>query len=141
MDFAEQLKSSIDIVSVIQEYGPRLRKAGRNYQGLCPFHNEKTPSFSVSDWSHAQSRGAKAAFLLAGLCPFLANYASAALTETLEIFFTAFALDLALRGLEDFSKLRIWAGCGLAVGATRSFSPPRLPSGSLPRSAPGGDEG
>src|SRR5215471_11596779 len=49
MDFVEQLKSSIDIVSVVQEYGPRLRKAGsRNYQGLCPFHNEKTPSFSVS---------------------------------------------------------------------------------------------
>ncbi len=49
MDFIEQLKSSIDIVNVVQEYGPRLRKAGsKNYQGLCPFHNEKTPSFSVS---------------------------------------------------------------------------------------------
>jgi len=49
MDFVEQLKSSIDIVSVVQEYGTRLRKAGsKNYQGLCPFHNEKTPSFSVS---------------------------------------------------------------------------------------------
>src|ERR1051326_1684400 len=48
MEFAEQLKSSVDIVSVIQEYGPRLRKSGNNYQGLCPFHNEKTPSFSVS---------------------------------------------------------------------------------------------
>jgi len=68
-------------------------------------------------------RAAKAAFLLAGLCPFLANYASAALTETLEIFFTALALDLALRGLEDFSKLRIWAGCGLAVGATILLRP------------------
>src|SRR5262249_38187024 len=41
-------------------------------------------------------RAAKAAFLLAALCPFLANYAAAALTETLEIFFTALALDLAL---------------------------------------------
>jgi len=48
MEFAEQLKSSVDIVSVIQEYGPRLRKSGNNYSGLCPFHNEKTPSFSVS---------------------------------------------------------------------------------------------
>jgi DNA primase len=48
MEFAEQLKSSIDIVSVIQEYGPRLRKSGNNYSGLCPFHNEKSPSFSVS---------------------------------------------------------------------------------------------
>src|SRR5258708_7574708 len=44
-------------------------------------------------------RAAQAAFLLAALCPFLANYAAAALTETLEIFFTALALDLAFRGL------------------------------------------
>ena len=48
MDFVEQLKSSVDIVQVIQEY-VRLRKAGANrYTGLCPFHNEKTPSFSVN---------------------------------------------------------------------------------------------
>ncbi|MDQ6699142.1 MAG: DNA primase, partial [Acidobacteriota bacterium] len=46
MDFAEQLKSSIDIVRVIQEY-VKLRKSGPRYSGLCPFHNEKTPSFSV----------------------------------------------------------------------------------------------
>src|SRR5713226_2669159 len=47
MDFVEQLKSSVDIVQVIQEY-VRLRKAGPSrYVGLCPFHNEKTPSFSV----------------------------------------------------------------------------------------------
>src|SRR5260370_19949929 len=47
MDFVEQLKSSVDIVQVIQEY-VRLRKAGpTRFSGLCPFHNEKTPSFSV----------------------------------------------------------------------------------------------
>ena len=47
MDFVEQLKSSVDIVQVIQEY-VRLRKAGpTRYSGLCPFHKEKTPSFSV----------------------------------------------------------------------------------------------
>ena len=43
-------------------------------------------------------RAARAAFLLAALCPFLASYAAAALTETLEIFFTALALDLRDRG-------------------------------------------
>ena len=48
MDFVAQLKSSVDIVQVIQEYVPRLRRASANrYVGLCPFHNEKTPSFSV----------------------------------------------------------------------------------------------
>jgi len=66
-------------------------------------------------------RAAKAAFLLAGLCPFLANYAATALTETLEIFFTALALDLALCGLGIGDGRRgsswVWLGCGLAVGA------------------------
>ncbi|MCC6859358.1 MAG: DNA primase [Bryobacterales bacterium] len=49
MDFVEQLKSSIDIVSVIGER-VRLRRMGSSgrYTGLCPFHNEKTPSFSVN---------------------------------------------------------------------------------------------
>ena len=47
MDFVEQLKSSVDIVKAIGEY-VRLKRAGaQNYSGLCPFHNEKTPSFSV----------------------------------------------------------------------------------------------
>jgi DNA primase len=48
MDFVEQLKSSVDIVKVVGEY-VRLRKsgAGPRYVGLCPFHTEKTPSFSV----------------------------------------------------------------------------------------------
>ena len=46
------------------------------------------------------SRAAKAAFLLAALCPFLANYAAAALTETFEDFFTVLALDLAVVGLD-----------------------------------------
>lgn len=47
MDFVQQLKASVDIVRVIQDY-VRLRKVGTRYTGLCPFHNEKTPSFSVN---------------------------------------------------------------------------------------------
>jgi len=48
MDFVEQLKSSVDIVKTIGEY-VRLKRVGSTprYMGLCPFHNEKTPSFSV----------------------------------------------------------------------------------------------
>ncbi len=45
--FIEDLLSRIDIIDVIDERLP-LRKAGRNYQALCPFHTEKTPSFTVS---------------------------------------------------------------------------------------------
>jgi 4-amino-4-deoxy-L-arabinose transferase-like glycosyltransferase len=63
-------------------------------------------------------RAAKAAFLLYGLCPFPANYAAAALTETLEIFFTVLALDLAVAALggRDRKVHPAWAGCGLAIG-------------------------
>ncbi|HEX3661659.1 MAG TPA: DNA primase [Acidobacteriaceae bacterium] len=46
-DFAQSVKEQTDIVKVIGEY-VRLRKAGaQNYSGLCPFHKEKSPSFSV----------------------------------------------------------------------------------------------
>ncbi|MCI0421036.1 MAG: DNA primase, partial [Acidobacteria bacterium] len=44
--FVEQLKNSIDIVHVVQGY-VRLRKSGSSFIGLCPFHQEKTPSFHV----------------------------------------------------------------------------------------------
>lgn len=43
----EQIRQSVDIVEVISDY-VQLKKQGRNYLGLCPFHGEKTPSFSVS---------------------------------------------------------------------------------------------
>jgi DNA primase len=47
MDFAEQVKGSVDIASVIGEH-VRLRKSGPyRFMGLCPFHQEKTPSFTV----------------------------------------------------------------------------------------------
>jgi DNA primase len=46
-DFAYTVKQQADVVRVIGEY-IKLRKTGaQNYSGLCPFHNEKTPSFSV----------------------------------------------------------------------------------------------
>lgn len=43
----EQIRTSADIVDVVSQY-VQLRKRGKNYIGLCPFHNEKTPSFTVS---------------------------------------------------------------------------------------------
>ena len=72
-------------------------------------------------------RAAQAAFLLAAVCPFLANYAACALTETLEIFFTALALDLVIRGLsiEEMTSrsAKLWLGCGLSVGAAILLRP------------------
>lgn len=46
-EILDEIVARCDIVSVINEYVP-LKRRGSNYQGLCPFHNEKTPSFSVS---------------------------------------------------------------------------------------------
>jgi 4-amino-4-deoxy-L-arabinose transferase-like glycosyltransferase len=82
-------------------------------------------------------RAARIAFVLAALCPFLANYASAVLTETLEIFFTALALDCAAAALNrmyvaraearaevraqpgalDQTCRRLWAATGAAIAA------------------------
>jgi 4-amino-4-deoxy-L-arabinose transferase-like glycosyltransferase len=69
-------------------------------------------------------RAAKAAFVLAALCPFLANYAAAALTETLEVFFTVLALDFAVAGLRsEVTGLRPWVGSGLATAGAILLRP------------------
>ena len=46
-DIIEQVRSENNIVDVIGDY-VKLQKKGSSYFGLCPFHNEKSPSFSVS---------------------------------------------------------------------------------------------
>src|ERR1700693_1112920 len=77
-------------------------------------------------------QAAKAACMLTALCPFLANYSAAVLTETLEIFFTALALDCAIWGLAGlrqddasptWSKWVPWFACGIAVGACLLLRP------------------
>lgn len=47
-EMIDEIQNRSDIVEVISECGVVLRPAGRDYKGLCPFHDEKTPSFTVS---------------------------------------------------------------------------------------------
>src|SRR3954447_10234272 len=46
MSVTEEIKARLDVVTVLSQY-IQLKKAGRNYTGLYPFHSEKTPSFVV----------------------------------------------------------------------------------------------
>jgi 4-amino-4-deoxy-L-arabinose transferase-like glycosyltransferase len=80
--------------------------------------------FLIADMARRiiSDRAAKAAFLLAALCPFFANYAAAALTETLEIFFTVLAFDFAICGLKH-RRLLPWLGCGIATACAILLRP------------------
>jgi len=77
--------------------------------------------FMVADLARRciSDRAAKAAFVIAALCPFLALYTAAALTETLEIFFTALAMDFVVIGLSNLEggELRPWLWSGACVAA------------------------
>ena len=46
-DAVAEIRERIDIIELVLSYVPSLKKAGRSYKGLCPFHQEKTPSFVV----------------------------------------------------------------------------------------------
>jgi DNA primase len=46
--FVDEVLARTDLIALIQEHGVVLRKSGRDFNGLCPFHGEKTPSFHVS---------------------------------------------------------------------------------------------
>ena len=47
-ELVDEIKARNDIVSVVEQYVRLDKRSGSNYFGLCPFHNEDTPSFSVS---------------------------------------------------------------------------------------------
>ena len=51
----EQVRNAADVVDVISDYVD-LKQKGRNFFGLCPFHSEKTPSFSVNPEKQLKNR-------------------------------------------------------------------------------------
>jgi DNA primase len=88
-DFIDSLLSRVDIVDVIDRSVP-LKKAGANYQACCPFHQEKTPSFTVSptkQFYHCFGCGAHGTAI-----GFLMEYAGKSFPEAVE----ALARDVGL---------------------------------------------
>ena len=57
--FIDDLRDRADLVRIIEPYA-QLKKKGANWMGCCPFHQEKTPSFSVSP-ANSEAGSAKAA--------------------------------------------------------------------------------
>jgi DNA primase len=79
--FIADLLNRVDIVDVVGQY-VKLKKAGANYQGLCPFHNEKSPSFSVSptkQFYHCFGCGAHGSAI-----SFLMEYSGLGYVDTIE---------------------------------------------------------
>ena len=80
-DFIQTLLSRVDIVDVVDRLVP-LKKAGANYQACCPFHSEKTPSFTVSptkQFYHCFGCGAHGTAI-----GFLMEYAGRSFTDAVE---------------------------------------------------------
>ncbi len=48
-ELKDRVKENLNIAQIIGEYVPSLKKSGKNWIGLCPFHNDRNPSFSVSE--------------------------------------------------------------------------------------------
>lgn len=44
----EQIRQNVDMLELVKEYVPAVKRSGRTYKACCPFHREKTPSFSIS---------------------------------------------------------------------------------------------
>jgi DNA primase len=93
----ERLREAADIVAVIGE-AVTLRKAGRNWLGLCPFHGEKTPSFNVSrDKGTFYCFGCKKG---GDVIDFVMEYERASFAEAVERLAERFGVDLPIASPE-----------------------------------------
>ena len=96
--FIQELLARIDIVDVIERYLP-LKKAGANYVACCPFHSEKTPSFSVSrskQFYHCFGCGAHGSAI-----GFLMEYSGLGFVEAVEELAGQIGLQVPFQKTED----------------------------------------
>ncbi|MGS2742810.1 DNA primase [Halomonas sp. LS-001] len=96
--FIDDLLSRVDVVEVVGER-VQLKKAGRNYSGLCPFHQENTPSFTVSadkQFYHCFGCGAHGSALR-----FLMEYDKLPFPEAVEQLAGRLGLEVPREGADD----------------------------------------
>ncbi|MGE6605695.1 DNA primase [Halomonas sp. NPDC076908] len=96
--FIDDLLGRVDVVEVVGER-VQLKKAGRNYSGLCPFHQEKTPSFTVSadkQFYHCFGCGANGNALR-----FLMEYDKLPFPEAVEQLAGRLGIDVPREGTDD----------------------------------------
>jgi DNA primase len=105
--FIDDLMTRVDIVEVIDEYVP-LKKAGHEYKACCPFHDEKTPSFTVSpgkQFYHCFGCGAHGTAI-----GFLMDYGRMEFPEAVETLAARLGLEVPREGgdnspRQDYSRL------------------------------------
>ena len=90
-DIIEQVRSENNIVDVIGDY-VKLQKKGSSYFGLCPFHNEKSPSFSVSP--HKQMYYCFGCGEGGNVISFLMKYENYTFVEALEVLANRAGIEL-----------------------------------------------
>ncbi|TES92861.1 MAG: DNA primase [Candidatus Cloacimonadota bacterium] len=99
----EEIREAADIIDIISEYIP-IKKRGKNFTGLCPFHSEKKPSFTVSPIKqlyHCFGCGASG-----NIITFVMNYESLSFIEAIEILAKKFGIKLDRKSAQGKDKIR-----------------------------------
>jgi DNA primase len=119
-DFIQQLLGRVDIVEVVDRH-VKLKKAGQNYSACCPFHGEKTPSFSVSptkQFYHCFGCGAHGTAI-----SFLMEYNGMGFRDAVQELAEGVGMTLPIEANREQSleKARVSASLGEVMSAAMQF--------------------